>query len=100
MGGMVVIAALRSNTLLAQPFAEFRKPLLVSAVFAIYLVLFPVLGFALATALFLFALLRGVESRGLWQALVLSILITAGLHELFGKLLKASLPLGVLGWMS
>lgn len=80
--------------------ASFRKPLLVAGMMAGYLAVLDFLGFAVATALFLFALIHWVESRNRWQALALAIFITLGLHVVFDTLLKTALPLGILKWIS
>jgi hypothetical protein len=77
-----------------------RKPLLVAAIMASYLALLNVLGFPVATVLFLFTLIYGVESRGAGFSLGLAVAITVGLHLVFDTLLKTSLPLGILQWIS
>ncbi len=89
----------------AQPFespsfGSLRKPLLVAALLAMYLALLGWLGFAVATALFVFALLYWVEARRFWFALALATGITLGLHVVFVTLLNTSLPAGVLAWIS
>jgi len=79
---------------------SFRKPLLVAGVMAGYLVLLEIVGFALATGLFLFALLYWIESRSAWQALLLAIFVTLGVHLVFVTFLKTSLPPGIFNWIS
>ena len=100
MGAAVAIAPLHKRSAVPEPAGRFRKPLLVSAVMAVYLALLNVLGFPVATALFLFTLIHWVESRGAWQALALAVFITIGLHAVFTVFLKTSLPVGILPWIS
>jgi len=77
-----------------------RKPLVVAGVMAGYLAVLDFLGFAVATVLFLFILIRWVESRNAWLALALAVFVTLGLHLVFDTLLKTALPLGILKWIS
>ena len=79
---------------------QLRKPLLVAGILAGYLAVLDFLGFAVATALFLFTLIHWVESRRAWLALTLAVSITLALHLVFDTLLKTALPLGILKWIS
>jgi putative tricarboxylic transport membrane protein len=100
MGAGVAIAAWRGRDNPKKSYGSFRKPLLVAAVMAGYLALLNVLGFPVATALFLFTLIHWVESRSVSQALALAVFITLGLHIVFVAVLKTSLPVGILPWIS
>ena len=98
MGPAVALASLRAREGSRGSASSFRKPLVVIGVMAAYLALLNVLGFVVATVLFLFTLLRWVESRGLFQAAVLAVSIAVGLHFLFAILLETPLPSGALPW--
>lgn len=100
MGAVVGVGGWSGRKGESESSASFRKPLVVAGVMAVYLAVLEFLGFAVATALFLFTLIHWVESRNAWQALALAIFITLGLHLLFDSLLKTSLPLGILKWIS
>ena len=100
MGSVVGVGGWKGPTAASGSGGSFRKPLLVAGVMAGYLAVLDFLGFAVATALFLFTLIHWVESRNPWQALALAIFITLGLHVVFDSLLKTALPLGILRWIS
>jgi putative tricarboxylic transport membrane protein len=98
MGPAVALASLTARRPSRPPSSSLRKPLIVTGMMAAYLVLLNVLGFLVATSVFLFALLRWVESRGSGQAAVLAVCIAAGLYFLFAVLLETPLPSGGLPW--
>jgi hypothetical protein len=100
MGAAVAAGGWLSRTGAAASDGQYRKPLLVAGAMGVYLAVLDFLGFAVATALFLFALTHWVESRKAWLALVLAVSLTAGLHLLFDTLLKVALPAGILKWIS
>jgi putative tricarboxylic transport membrane protein len=100
MGTVVALAPLRTREAPRPSASSFRKPLIVTGLMAAYLVLLNVLGFVAATALFLFTVLRWVESRGVWQSAALALFITLALHLLFGVALDTALPAGVFAWKS
>lgn len=75
-----------------------RKPVLVSAIMLVYIALFDVAGFTVATALFLFAVFFWVERRPVGRSLLLSVGIVIGVHLIFVTLLQTPLPAGVLKW--
>ncbi len=81
-------------------YGNLRKPMQVTGVMLVYLALMEILGFTLATTLFFFVLIYWVESRSIWQALVLAVFATVGVHFVFVTLLKIPLPLGMFRWMS
>jgi hypothetical protein len=97
-GPVVALASLRAREASRASASSFRKPLVVTGVMAAYLALLNVLGFVFGTALFLFTLMRWVESRGTGQAAVLAVCIAAGLYFLFAVLLETPLPSGALSW--
>ena len=98
MGPAVAVASLRAREAARASTSSLRKPLVVTSVLAAYLALFNVLGFVVATALFLFTLLRWVESRGAGLAAALAVCITLGLYLLFVVVLETPLPIGALPW--
>jgi hypothetical protein len=100
MGSVVGVGGWTGRKGASESEASFRKPLVVASVMAGYLAVLDFLGFAVATALFLFTLIHWVESRNAWQALALAIFITLGLHLVFDTLLKTALPIGILKWIS
>jgi putative tricarboxylic transport membrane protein len=100
MGAVVAIAPLRARAAQQASTSEFRKPLVVMGVFAAYLALLNIVGFAVATALFLFTVLHWVESRGVWQSAAIAVSVTLALHLLFAVALGTSLPSGVFAWKS
>jgi putative tricarboxylic transport membrane protein len=98
MGPAVALASLRTRETSRPSVSSLRKPLVVTGVMAAYLALLNVLGFVVATALFLFTLMRWVEARGTGQAAVLAVCIAVGLHLLFAVVLETPLPSGSLPW--
>jgi hypothetical protein len=100
MGAAVAVSAWLRREGASRFDGQLRKPLVVAGALAAYLAVLDFLGFAIATALFLFTLIHWVESRKAWLALTLAVSITLGLHLVFDTLLKTALPLGILKWIS
>jgi hypothetical protein len=100
MGAAVGVAGWTASKNASSFDGNLRKPLVVAGVLAAYLAVLDFLGFVVATILFLFIVIRWVESRSTWRALALAVLITAGLHLVFDTILKTALPPGILGWIS
>ena len=100
MGAAVAVGGWMRRAEAASFDGQLRKPLVVVGAVAAYLAVLDVLGFVIATVLFLFTLIRWVESRKAWLALTLAVSITLGLHLVFDTLLKTALPLGLLKWIS
>lgn len=83
----------------SQPSGDRRHLIVVGAVVActaVYLAVFPLLGYVIATSIYLVAL-TAYFNRGKWIANVLtSVLFCIGSYLMFSKLLGVSLPRGVL----
>jgi putative tricarboxylic transport membrane protein len=100
MGGWVSIAGWLHHGVSAATSPTFRKPFKIAAAMAAYIAVMQVIGFTVATALFLFILLRWIESRPAWQAVALAVCVTAGVHLVFVTFLKSSSPVGIVQWTS
>lgn len=98
---LLLISALRSRDP-GEPWLPqgegLRRLLLVLGVTIAFVVLLPLLGMALGTALFITALMRGVE-RHRWPLTLAVALVTTGFNYLvFTFWLKVPFPIGVLGF--
>lgn len=83
-----------------EPPTERRRILRASTVLLCYAACVPLLtivGFVVATALLVFALLFGVEGRRNWRATLAAIVIPVATYTLFVDVLTISLPVGLLG---
>jgi putative tricarboxylic transport membrane protein len=77
---------------------RWKRPLAVCVITAGYILLFERLGFAIATFLFLMALLKGMESIAWWKALLLSGFTTSLSYLLLSFSLESTIPKGILGF--
>jgi hypothetical protein len=77
--------------------AQWKRPLAVSLFTLGYILVFGILGFALATFLLMFVLLRALEHLPWKWALIISALSTGFCYGLLRISLEASLPKGILG---
>jgi len=101
IGGFIAFAGWFDRAGATAAAANYRKPGLVIIVTAAYMALLHVIGFGLATALFLFSLFYWVESRPLGRSLALAVGVTVAVHLIFVSFLKTSLPAGMMAsWIS
>ena len=98
MGPAVALASLRAREASRGSTSSFRKPLVVIGVMAAYLALLNVLGFVVATALFLFTLCAGSNRAGPARRLRSRCASPLGLYLLFAVVLETPLPSGALPW--
>jgi putative tricarboxylic transport membrane protein len=77
---------------------RWKRPLAVCIITAGYILFFEILGFAIATFLFLMTLLRGMESIAWWKALLLSGFATSLSYLLLSFSLESTIPKGILGF--
>lgn len=77
---------------------RWKRPLAVCLITAGYILLFEFLGFAVATFLFLMALLKGMERIVWWKALLLSGFTTGLSYLLLSFSLESTIPKGILGF--
>lgn len=75
-----------------------RRQLIAGGLFVVYVALLDVLGFTIATALFLLAVIIGVEPRPWKEAVGVSIGLSLGLLALFGWAFGIPLPEGPYGF--
>ena len=75
---------------------RFMIPLQIVGVTAAFILTFELLGYLLASSLFLFLLFFRVSRYGFWTALMLAVACGAGSGLFFGKLLSTPLPGGIL----
>ncbi len=73
------------------------RPLLIMVVLGLIIFAFERAGFVLSLSVGIFIFLRFVESRPLFQSLMISLVFSGGLYFLFSKLLYVNLPGGWLG---
>ena len=98
LGIAVAVAGLLGHEDTPVSHGNLRKPMQVAGVMLVYLALLDIVGFTLATTLFFFVLIYWVESRRLWQSLVLAVVASAAVYFVFVSLLKVPLPVGLLKW--
>jgi len=79
-------------------FRKFRTPLQVVGVTAAFILALTVLGYLLASMLYLFVLFLWVSRYRLRVALVLAVTFGVGSWLFFGRLLATYLPNGFLSW--
>jgi putative tricarboxylic transport membrane protein len=77
---------------------RWTRPLAVCIITGGYILFFERLGFAIATFLFLMALLKGMESIAWWKALLLSGFTTSLSYLLLSISLESTIPKGILGF--
>ena len=77
---------------------NWRRPLFICVMLAVYLLVFEKLGFLLTNVLLLFFLFKKVENLSWGKALVYPVLTVGFSYLLFNVFLKATLPKGFLGF--
>jgi putative tricarboxylic transport membrane protein len=77
---------------------RWKRPLAVCIITAGYILFFEILGFAIATFLFLMTLLKGMESIAWWKALLLSGFTTGLAYLLLSFSLESTIPKGIFGF--
>ncbi len=76
---------------------SWKKLSLVTGALIAYGLSFEYLGYVLCSFLFIVFLLRVIEPQKWWLVMVISCLVSMGSYLVFGFLLKATLPGGILG---
>ena len=76
---------------------RWRKIGLVIGALLAYGLSFEYLGYVLCSFLFIFFLLLAIEPQKWWVVIVVAVLVSLGSYLVFGVLLKATLPAGILG---
>ena len=76
---------------------NWHRPLAVGLLILIYILMLERVGFLLTSLILLFFMLRWVEKFSWWMSLFISASASACTYVLFHTLLKATLPVGILG---
>jgi putative tricarboxylic transport membrane protein len=76
---------------------NWRKIGLVTGALLAYGLSFEYLGYLLCSFLFILFLLRSIEPQKWWVVIVVAFLVSLSSYLVFGILLKATLPAGILG---
>jgi len=76
---------------------NWRRPLAVGLLILVYILMLERAGFLLTSLILLFFMLKWVEKFSWWKALLISASASACTYLLFHTLLKATLPIGILG---
>ena len=76
---------------------NWHRPLAVGLLILVYILMLERAGFLLTSLILLFFMLRWVEKFSWWKALLISASASACTYLLFHTLLKATLPIGILG---
>jgi putative tricarboxylic transport membrane protein len=77
--------------------ANWRRPLIAGLLILSYILMLEKMGFLPTSLILLFLMLRWVEKFSWWKALLISASASACTYLLFHTLLKATLPIGILG---
>jgi len=76
---------------------NWRRPLTAGLLILCYILMLERMGFLLASLIVLFLMLRWVEKFSWWKALLISASASGCTYLLFQTILKANLPIGILG---
>ncbi len=76
---------------------NWRRPLTVGLLILAYILMLERAGFLLTSLILLFFMLKWVEKFSWWKALLISASASACTYIFFHTLLKATLPIGILG---
>ena len=76
---------------------NWRRPLTVGLLILFYIFMLEKIGFLLTSLILLFLMLRWVEKFSWWKAFLISASASVCTYLLFHTLLKATLPIGLLG---
>ena len=76
---------------------NWSRPLAVGLLILVYILMLERAGFLLTSLILLFFMLKWVEKFSWWKALLISASASACTYLLFHTLLKATLPIGILG---
>jgi putative tricarboxylic transport membrane protein len=80
------------------PSISWKKLCLVTGALLAYGLSFEYLGYILSSFLFISFLLCAIEPQKWWLVIVVAFLVSLGSYLVFGVLLKATLPQGILGF--
>jgi hypothetical protein len=97
-GVILMIRAGESPPISEVGWGDFSHAATVTAVAAVAIALYTVIGFVLSISLLLFVLIYFIERRSIWRAAAVSIGVTGAAYVLFSNLLKSPLPPFALGF--